>query len=156
MEFALKHNQPEAARGACLIVSVSQARKLSKSGLRIDKACKGYLSSILKRGDMEGKLGQTLMLPNPPGLGAQRVLLVGCGKDSDMHERNYARVINAIASAIAASGARDAEFHPADIKIKGRDLSWKVRQAALLLSNGEYRFERLKSDKPAPRRGLRK
>ena len=122
MEFSLKHNTPESARGACQIITVTQARKLSSSGLRVDKASKGYLGSILKRGDMDGKTGQTLLLPAVPGLAVQRVLLVGCGKESEMNERNFARVINSIATALTASGARDAEIYPADISLKGRDL----------------------------------
>ena len=73
-----------------------------------------------------------------------------------MNERNFARVINSIATALAASGARDAEICPADISLKGRDLGWKIRQLTLLLSNAEYRFDRLKSSKPAPLKGLRK
>ncbi|MCP4983130.1 MAG: leucyl aminopeptidase [Gammaproteobacteria bacterium] len=156
MEFGLKHNTPENARSACQIISVSQARKLSASGQRVDKASKGYLTSVLKRGDMQGRLGQTLLLPSVPGASSQRVLLVGCGKDSDMNERGFTRVINAIISALAASGARDAEFYPGDIVLKGRDLAWKVRHTALLMSNSEYRFDRLKSDKPGHPKGLRK
>ncbi|MDH3386447.1 MAG: leucyl aminopeptidase [Gammaproteobacteria bacterium] len=156
MEFSLKHTTAETARGACQIITVSQPRKLSASGLRVDRASKGFLASLLKRGDMEGKTGQTLLLPAVPGLAVQRVLLVGCGKESEMNERVYTRVINSIAAALAASGARDAEFYPGDIKIKGRDLAWKVRHAALTLANSDYKFEQMKSGKPEKRRGLQK
>jgi len=156
MEFSLKHSSPENARSACQIITVSQPRKLSRSGQRVDKASKGFLASIIKRGDMEGKLGQTLMLPGVAGVPAQRVLLVGCGKQTDMNERSFARLINSIIKALSASGARDAEFYPGDITLKGRDLAWKVRQAALLASNSEYQFDQLKSGKSRQRKGLRK
>ena len=156
MDFSLKHNAPENSRGACQIITVAQPRKLSASGQRVDKACKGYLREVLKNGDMEGKIGQTLMLPAVPGAGAKRILLVGCGKDSEMDERAYIRVLNSIADALGASGARDAELYPADIKFKGRDTAWKIRHAALLLANSEYRFEQCKSGKKEPRRALRK
>ena len=156
MEFSLKHTAPENARGACQVITVSHPRKLSRSGARVDKACKGYLASVIKRGDMEGKLGQTLLLPAVPGLGVQRVLLVGCGKDSDINERNYARIIGAVISTLGASGARDAEMYPADISLKGRDTIWKTRQAALLFANSEYRFTRLKSGKQEKAPSLRK
>ena len=123
MEFVLKHNTAEKARSACQIITVMQARKLSASGQRVDKANKGMLSAILKRGDMEGKLGQTLLLPSTGITGVQRLLLVGCGKESELNERAFTRIINAIASALAASGARDAEMYPAEIPLKGRDLA---------------------------------
>jgi leucyl aminopeptidase len=156
MEFVLKHNTAEKARSACQIITVTQPRKLSASGQRVDKANKGMLSAILKRGDMDGNVGQTLLLPSTGINGVQRLLLVGCGKESEMNERNFDRVVNAIASTLESSGARDAEFYAAEIPLKGRDLAWKVRQSALLLNNSEYRFEGLKSGKPAPRKGLRK
>ena len=156
MEFVLKHNTAEKARSACQIITVTQPRKLSASGQRVDKANKGMLSAILKRGDMDGTVGQTLLLPSTGINGVQRLLLVGCGKESEMNERNFDRVVNAIASTLESSGARDAEFYAAEIPLKGRDLAWKVRQSALLLNNSEYRFDGLKSDKPAPRKGLRK
>ena len=156
MEFVLKHNNAEKARSACQIITVTQPRKLSASGQRVDKANKGMLSAILKRGDMDGTVGQTLLLPSTGINGVQRVLLVGCGKESEMNERSFDRVVNAIASTLESSGARDAEFYPAEISLKGRDLAWKVRQSALLLNNSEYRFDGLKSDKPTPRKGLRK
>jgi leucyl aminopeptidase len=156
MDFSLKHNAPENARGACQVITVFESRKLSASGKRVDKASQGYLRDVLKRGDMDGKAGQTLLLTAVPGIAAQRVLLVGCGKDSEMDERAYGRVVGAVADALAASGARDAEFYPADIKLKGRDLAWKIRHAALLLANSEYRFEQLKSGKKEARKGLRK
>jgi leucyl aminopeptidase len=156
MEFVLKHNTAEKARSACQIITVTQPRKLSASGQRVDKANKGMLSAILKSGDMDGKTGQTLLLPATGISGVQRLLLVGCGKESEMNERSFARIIDAIASTLTSSGARDAEIYPAEILLKGRDLAWKIRQASLLLNNSEYRFDRLKSEKPAPRRGLRK
>jgi len=156
MEFILKHNTAEKARSACQVITVTQPRKLSASGQRVDKANKGMLSAILKRGDMDGKTGQTLLLPSTGITGVQRLLLVGCGKESEMNERSFARVIDAIATTLASTGARDAEIYPAEIPLKGRDLAWKVRQACLLLNNSEYSFDSLKSDKPGPRKGLRK
>jgi leucyl aminopeptidase len=156
MEFGLKHNTPENARSACQIITVSQARKLSRSGQRVDKASKGFLTSIIKRGDMEGKLGQTLLLPDVPGIPVQRVLLVGCGKESDMNERNFTKLISSIVSALSACGARDAEFYPGDVTLKGRDLAWKIRQATLLMNNSEYQFDQLKSGKTSRSRGLRR
>ncbi|MBT8437600.1 MAG: leucyl aminopeptidase [Gammaproteobacteria bacterium] len=156
MEFGLKHNTPENARSACQIITVSEARKLSRSGQQVDKASKGFLTSITRRGDMEGKLGQTLLLADVPGIKSQRLLLVGCGKQSDMNERNFSRLINSIASALSACGARDAELYPGDITLKGRDLAWKVRQSTLLMNNSEYQFNQLKSGKKPTSKGLRR
>ena len=78
MEFSVKSGSPEKQRSACVVVSVFEPRRLSLAGAQLDKASEGFLSALLRRGDMEGKLGQTLLLPNVPGVLADRVLLVGC------------------------------------------------------------------------------
>ena len=156
MEFSLKFNAPEKSRSACQIITVAQPRKLSRSGQQVNKASKGYLAAILKAGDMDGRPGQTLMLHSVPGSASQRILLVGVGKDSERNGRSFARVIKTITTALAGSGARDAEIYLADISLKGRDLAWKARQAVLLAANSEYRFERLKSGKREARKGLRR
>jgi hypothetical protein len=66
----------------------------------IDNAAHGYLSDLLRRGDMEGKLGATLLLHNVPGSEADRVLLVGLGKEKEFREKEYR---SAIATARLAS-----------------------------------------------------
>ena len=156
MDFSVKHNSPEKARSACQIVTVSQPRKLSASGKLVDKASKGQLTSVLKTGDMDGSVGQTLMLHDVAGSACARVLLVGTGKDGDRNERVYERIVQSITSALTGTGAKDAEFYPGDISLKGRDLVWKTRQAALLAGNSEYRFDQLKSGKKEPYKGLRR
>ena len=156
MEFSLKTSAPESSRSACQIITVSQPRKLGKSGQSVDKASKGFLQSILKRGDMEGKVGQTLLLHDVPGSSAKRVLLVGCGKDSEMNERVFARIVKAITGSLQASGAREAEIYPGDIAFKGRDLAWKVRQTVMLAGNSDYRFNACKSGKPEKPTGIKK
>src|SRR4029077_15733492 len=70
-------------RPHCIVVGVFESRKLTPSAALLDEVSGGYLSEILKKGDLEGKLGQTLMLQSPPNLLAERVLLVGCGPSKD-------------------------------------------------------------------------
>ncbi len=60
MEFTIKSGSPEKQRSACVVVGVFDNRKLSLSAELIDRASNGYISEIIRRGDMEGKLGATL------------------------------------------------------------------------------------------------
>jgi leucyl aminopeptidase len=55
----------------------------------LDKASDGYISDIVRRGDMEGKAGSTLLLHNVPGTLCDRVLLVGLGKEKDFKEKEF-------------------------------------------------------------------
>src|SRR5215469_15823780 len=89
MEFTIKSGNPEKQRTACVVVGVFDNRKLSLAAERIDRAAKGYISDIIRRGDMEGRLGTTLLLYNVPNTLADRVLLVGLGRERDFREREY-------------------------------------------------------------------
>ena len=80
MEFTIKSGSPEKQRSACVVVGVFDNRKPSLSAELIDRASGGYVSEIIRRGDMEGKLGSTLLLHNVRGTLADRVLLVGPGQ----------------------------------------------------------------------------
>ena len=133
MEFKAKTTTPEKQPGACLIIPVSQKRKLTSSGKSLDTASGGFLTKILRSGDMDGRCGHSLMLHNVPGIQAERVLLVGSGKDSDMNERNFARVVKGVSSALDNSAASDACSYLTDIPLKQRDTAWKVRQSVLLV-----------------------
>ena len=79
MEFTIKSGSPEKQRSACVVVGVFDNRKLSLSAELIDRASNGYISEIIRRGDMEGKLGATLLLHSVRGTLADRVLLIGLG-----------------------------------------------------------------------------
>ena len=89
MEFTIKSGSPEKQRSACVVVGVFDNRKLSLSAELIDRASNGYVSEIIRRGDMEGKLGATLLLHNVRGTLADRVLLIGLGKERDFRDKEF-------------------------------------------------------------------
>ena len=94
MEFSVKSGSPEKQRSACVVVGVFEPRRLSPVAEQLDKISDGYLSSLLRRGDLEGKPGQMLLLHQVPGVLSERVLLVGCGKERELDERQYKQIIN--------------------------------------------------------------
>src|SRR5688572_16611512 len=120
MEFSIKSARPERAAGGCIIVGVFESRKLTIAGTALDRASDGYLSALLKRGDMDGKSGRTLLLHQVPRTAAARVLLVGLGPERDFGEREFrGAVLNAM-RALDQGGARDAVLC-ISATVKGRD-----------------------------------
>ena len=156
MEFNLKTSHPVKLRSACLIIAVSEPRKLSTTGQIVDKASKGSLLKIIRRGDMDGRSGQSLLLHNLPGIRADRVLLIGCGKDGDMNETAFIKTIGNMSAALENCGASEAHAYITDIPVKGRDVRWKVQQTVLKMSHCRYRFEQLKSNSSDKKKALRK
>jgi hypothetical protein len=66
MEFSVKSGNPEKQRTACLVLGVYESRRLTPAAEQFDAACGGYLGNLLRRGDLEGKPGQSLLLFNVP------------------------------------------------------------------------------------------
>ncbi len=156
MEFSIKSGSPEKQRSACIVIGVFEPRKLTAPGELVDQASKGYLSDIIRRGDMEGKSGRTLLLHNVPGLLGDRVLLVGLGREKDFREREYREAIRAAVTTLNETGAFDGAVYLTEVPVKKRDAAWRGRQAALVAQDAVYRFDQMKSKKDEVRRPLRK
>jgi leucyl aminopeptidase len=156
MEFSIKSGSPEKQRSGCVVVGVFEGRKLSASCQAIDAASNSAVTEVLRKGDLEGGLGKTLLLHNLPGVPADRILLVGLGREREFGEAAYRTAVGAAAKALKATGASDATVCLTDIAVKRRDTDWKVEHAVLAIMEGAYRFDRLKSKPPENKRSLRK
>lgn len=156
MEFSIKSGSPEKQRTGCVVVGVYEGRKLSASAQDLDNASGRYITDVLKRGDLEGKPGTTLLLHNVPKVPADRVLLVGLGREREFGENTYRGAIGAAAKVLRSIGATEASVCLMDVPLKRRDTAWKVEQAVICLMDGFYRFDRLKSKPPEAKRALRK
>ncbi len=153
MEFSIKSGGPERIRSGCIIIGVFEPRKLSAAGASLDRASRGQLTAALKRGDMEGKAGTTLMLHQVPRVSAARVLLVGLGREREFDDGKYRSAVTKAIAALKQTGVTDAVLClPAGVK--QRDIAWRAAQAAIAASDAAYHFDRMKS-KREQARGVR-
>ena len=139
----------------CVVVGVFEGRDMTAAAKAIDRAAKGHLAGILKHGDLEGKLGTTLLLHGVPGTSAERVLLVGLGKADELGPKQYREAVGAAVRALADGGAADAVIYLAEVRVKDQDRSWALFHGAAAAADVTYRFDRLKSKKNN-RKGLSK
>ena len=156
MDFSIKSGSPEKQRPACVIVGIFSTRRLSNPAKTIDIASKQHLSALIRRGDMDGDKGQHLLLHNVPGVMADRVLLIGCGKEREIDDRNYRAIIENSVNALNKTGALEGINYLSELNIKGRDGSWKIKQAVEIAEHTLYKFNELKSKNKQLRRPLRK
>jgi len=156
MEFTIKSGSPEKQRSACVVVGVFDNRKLSLSAELIDRASNGYISEIIRRGDMEGKLGATLLLHNVRGTLADRVLLVGLGKERDFRDKEFRQAIRAAVKLLNETGSYEAVIYLTEEKVKRREVAWRVEHAVVVAMDAVYRFDQMKSTPAEVRRPLRK
>ena len=156
MEFSIKSGSPEKQRSACVVVGVFDSRKLTLPAELIDKAAGGYLSDIVRRGDMEGKAGSTLLLHNVPGTLCDRVLLVGLGKEKDFREKEFGSAVRTAVKTLNETGAFDASIFLTELGVRRRSIGWRIRQTAMIALDATYKFDQFKSKKDDVRRPLRK
>ncbi|WP_017446333.1 leucyl aminopeptidase [Gayadomonas joobiniege] len=156
MEFSVKSGIAEKQRSACIVIGVFEPRRLSAVGEQLDKISEGYLSNLLRRGDLEGKSGQVLLLHHVPNILSERVLLVGCGKERELDERQYKQIITRTINTLNETGSMEAVCFLPELHVKGRDTYWKVRMAVESTHDSLYQFNQLKSKKGETRRPLRK
>lgn len=118
MEFLVKNGSVEKQRTACLIVGVYESRRLSAAAEQLDKLSEGYLSQLLRKGDLDGKVGQTLLLHYVPNVSADRVLLVGCGKERELTERQYKQINQKAIAVLNETGATEAVSFLSELHVK--------------------------------------
>jgi leucyl aminopeptidase len=156
VEFSIKSGSPEKQRSACVVVGVFEPRKLTLPAELLDKAAGGYISDIVRRGDMEGKSGTTLLLHNVPGTLSDRILLVGLGKEKDFREKEFSGAIRTAVKTLNETGAFDATIFITELPVRKRSVAWRVRQTAIIALDATYKFDQFKSKKDDVRRPLRK
>jgi len=137
----------------CIAVAVYEDRKLSTEAEALDR--EGAVSAALASGDLSAKPGSALLLHNPQGVAAKRILLVGLGKAGAASEKTFADTVRVALRALAGLGASDAILALPMDSVAQRDASWAVRHIAQAVHETAYRSDTLKSEKDPMRDGVR-
>ncbi|MDD2768417.1 MAG: leucyl aminopeptidase [Methylococcus sp.] len=146
MEYSTKTEALERLSTDCLVLGVFQKRKLAPSTEILDTMFDGLLAKLLKRDDVEGKAGDTLLINHVPGGRIERVLLVGLGKKDELDVAAYRKSLDAAFKALKGCGAKHAVSVLHEVEVGGSCAAWKVRQAVELTEAALYRFQEMKGD----------
>jgi leucyl aminopeptidase len=144
VEFSIKSGVPQTGANGCVVAGVFETRRFSAAAAVLDRAAKGYLNKVVRRGDMQGKLGATLLLHDVPGV-AGRVLLVGLGREANFRDKQYREAVAAAVLALNGTGAEEASLHLTELPVGRRDAQWKAAHAVAVAGDAGYRFTRMKS-----------
>ena len=155
LEFSIKSLAPEHACSDCVVVGVFEDGKLSAAAKDIDRASKTYLSGIVRGGDMDGRSGTSLLLYKVPNIAAERVLLIGLGKEDAFGEKAYRAAISSAVRSLRDTGAAEGVIYLCDLAVGKRDSAWKAEQAAIMAHEAFYRFDQLKSKAAESKRPLK-
>ena len=156
MEFKIKTGDLAKQKTPCLILGVFEKRKLSGPAEAIDKASGGRLGEVLKLGDLDGETGRTLPVYALPGVAAERILLVGCGKRKEQTRNTYRQALAGAMDALKRMHATEALCTLSELAPEGIGGYLAVRDAVQLAAERTYRYTATKEDKPATRIALKR
>ena len=157
MDFSIKAYDRTRELGSektgCIVAGVFENGALSQIARELDN--NGELAAAVKSGDISGKPGSTLMLRRTKGA-AERVLLVGLGKDEIVSQKDFLTAAKSVISALATTGAKDAIVALPFNSIKDSDATWAIRSMVSAAFDHAYRSDALKSQKEPVPKGVRK
>ena len=156
MEFTIKSGSPEKQRSACVVVGVFDNRKLSLSAELIDRASERLCQRDHPPRRHGGQARRTLLLHNVRGTLADRVLLVGLGKERDFRDKRIPLGDPLGGQLLNETGSYEAVVYLTEEKVKRREVAWRVEHAVVVAMEAVYRFEQMKSEPAEVRRPLRK
>lgn len=148
MEYGTKSGNPAKTRTQCIVAGVYEDNHLSATAELLDKSSDGYITKILKRGDIQGKAGQSIVLHELPGINAPRVLLTGLGKSDGLDGAGFIKAANTAISALKKTQAKNALCCLPEAEVKDKDIYWKTRRVVEQFESGSYEFNEMRGKPP--------
>ena len=154
MDFRTKTGDIAKHKTPCLVLGVFEKRKLAPTAEIIDHASGGRLAELLRKGDLDGEAGRTLLLYDLPGVAAERILLVGCGKRKEVTRTTYRQALVASVDLLQRLQAGEALSALPEVAPEGLSRYLAVRDAVTTTAERVYRYSQTKVDKQAPKTPL--
>lgn len=133
-----KIEHPTKQKIGVLVVPLFKAQRLPKNMKEIDQAHSGVVSQTMKLGDFEGNLDTYSWLPGNQT--NQRLLLVGCGEQTDFGAASSYRVACSLAKALTAGKASDALLVLDALPFSDADALTFLEQLATELTTARYQY----------------
>ncbi len=151
MEFNAVIDVKAREPAGCAVVGMYESGELGIAARSIDGQIGGLLGRLHGAGDFAAKLGETLLLPQPSGAAAARVLLVGLGTRSGFTRKQYRKALQSSIQALIKTGASDAVVYLTLEEVPNVDAHYRARMVAEVVSGQVYKIPDLKTGtKPKP------
>ncbi len=148
MNYSIETNPLETLESDCLVVGIFNNQQLSLAAKTLDDQTNGLLTSVVKLGDIAGKLNETLFLNVIPNSDIKRILLIGLGEQKPLSVKNYRKILSTIINEAKKLRLNSIAISLTDCDVEKVDLAWKTRQIVEVFEDAIYQFTECKS-KPA-------
>ncbi len=156
METRLKSGTPLQQKTPCLVLTALEGKVKSPLFKEIDQALDGALARAVRDGEFSGKHCQTLLLHPGEALAADRILLVGLGKEKGAGQERLRQAAGTAAALLQERGVIRFVIDVDSVPISTRHLNARHRLQALAEGTelASYRFTRYRTEgsneRPAP------
>ncbi|MEJ2895717.1 leucyl aminopeptidase [Bordetella avium] len=125
---------------SALAVGVYADGVLSPAAEQIDHASNGAIRAVTKT-EFRGRAGATLVLRNLAGISAQRVVLVGLGKQEEYSVRAHSGAEQAFAGYLVAAQLTEGVSTLAALPIENSTMRDRARAAAIAAGQATYHYD---------------
>ncbi|MEJ2576571.1 MAG: leucyl aminopeptidase [Gammaproteobacteria bacterium] len=154
MKYRIVSAAPAATKTQCLVVGIHEARQLGAAAEEVNQASAGVLQRLLRKGDLDGKVGASQFFYELPGVAAQRVLVIGLGPAKSFDAATYAKAAEAAAAKLQDSPVTEAVFCVPESFADKTAVYAALRGLVLAVEQATYRFDECKPSAERPRRPL--
>jgi leucyl aminopeptidase len=147
MQFSLDSKEPTKHAKKCLIVGVYEDSKLTPAAKAIDISSHHALSTLIKRGGFNGKVGQVLPVYHLGDSAFEHIVLVGCGKADKITSMVFRNIVISAIKSLTLTQTKEVVCYLSELDVDKKSLAWRIRQIVEASSDALYRFDVFKSDK---------
>ncbi len=142
MEFIVKKAPPLQHKTACLVLGAFEGKLKTPLLKELDQALGGTLAMATKNQEFSAKHRETLLLHPGKALPAERILLIGLGKEKGAGQDRIRQAVGAAIGFIQAKKLTEATFDLGSFALKGLSLEALSQAIGEGTELAAYRFDR--------------
>jgi len=142
IDIKVKAGHAHKQRDDAVVLALLEHRKLTESGIALQQATGKALPAFLRKHDCTGAFGTSRTLYDVEGSFAQRLLLLGVGKEKNLSLHKLRVLAAKAARKLDKGGARDISLFLSELHVRGASLADKVQAMAEGVLLGLYQFDK--------------
>ncbi|XBC43148.1 MAG: leucyl aminopeptidase [Buchnera aphidicola (Meitanaphis flavogallis)] len=145
MKYNIKYSSLDEKNPDCLIFGLFENSKINGLMQDVDQRSNGYISKMINTKEIEGKLGQFLLLYDLPSVPVKRIMLFGCGKQDVFDVYIYKKIFKKSINIIRELPVSNVHYFFSELNVKNLSIYWKIRFAIESIQNNLYCFDKFKT-----------
>ncbi|HET9678829.1 MAG TPA: leucyl aminopeptidase [Buchnera sp. (in: enterobacteria)] len=147
MKFFVKNIDFNKIRTDCILLGVfKNSKEPLKNGYlsKLDIFLNGKISFLFNREGFSGEFNQTLLINDYNDSSFKRILLIGCGNFEKFNNVRYEKIIRNSIKIIKSTNSLNLLFFLNELKVKNKNMYWKIRLAIKYIEDELYVFSDFK------------